>query len=411
MDGRRSRRGKGSIQRVAVYSVLHLLVDGLCALAMFGVFLQREKDYLYSLLYNFCAFAMQMPFGVILDALGEETGAAGALPEKAGIAEVRSEDMETEQLREGRYSKLPVDRPKAVDYAFAAVVTGVLFTAAGVFTHPVILGIGNALFHVGGGVGTMEEDRRGGWKGRGLGVFVAPGALGLYLGTMAAKQGGRDAGILAACLLSAGLLCVEFVGRRYGNGSAEEINGTAAVPGPEGKWFGAAISCFGVVILRSYIGMTSTFPWKKGILPGILAVLALVGGKVAGGFGAAKWGFWRMAAASLGAAALCYLFSSNMVPGLAAVFFFNMTMPMTLYGMACAMPDRPGFAFGFLTFALFLGFLPVYFGALLPVEGSVAGCAGSILSLLLLWAGIGRRGDGSIFSGDVRRFPGADHGD
>ena len=280
MDGRRSRRGKGSIQRVAVYSVLHLLVDGLCALAMFGVFLQREKDYLYSLLYNFCAFAMQMPFGVILDALGEETGAAGALPEKAGIAEVRSEDMETEQLREGRYSKLPVDRPKAVDYAFAAVVTGVLFTAAGVFTHPVILGIGNALFHVGGGVGTMEEDRRGGWKGRGLGVFVAPGALGLYLGTMAAKQGGRDAGILAACLLSAGLLCVEFVGRRYGNGSAEEINGTAAVPGPEGKWFGAAISCFGVVILRSYIGMTSTFPWKKGILPGILAVLALVGGKV-----------------------------------------------------------------------------------------------------------------------------------
>ena len=70
MDGRRSRRGKGSIQRVAVYSVLHLLVDGLCALAMFGVFLQREKDYLYSLLYNFCAFAMH----AMVRALGGRVG-------------------------------------------------------------------------------------------------------------------------------------------------------------------------------------------------------------------------------------------------------------------------------------------------------------------------------------------------
>ena len=54
----------------------------------------------------------------------------------------------------------------------------------GGFTHVIVLGIGNALFHVGGGVGTI-------WTSEGersvctrLGIFVASGALGLFLGNM-----------------------------------------------------------------------------------------------------------------------------------------------------------------------------------------------------------------------------------
>ena len=38
-------------------------------------------------------------------------------------------------------------------------------------------------------------------------------------------------------------------------------------------------------------------------------------------------------------------------------------MPLTLYGAARLLPGAKGFAFGLLTFALFLGFLPVYAGA------------------------------------------------
>ena len=137
----------------AIYSVLHLLVDGMCALAMFGRFLPRGNGHLYILLYNFCAFSLQMPFGVALDAL------CGSGKERRG----------------------------EVPFLFAAA--GVLCTIAGVFTHPVILGIGNALFHVGGGVGTIREDTAKGQKGRWLGIFVAPGALGLYLGTLSGKNG------------------------------------------------------------------------------------------------------------------------------------------------------------------------------------------------------------------------------
>ena len=36
---------------------------------MFGRFITKDNGYLYILLYNFCAFALQMPMGVVLDAL------------------------------------------------------------------------------------------------------------------------------------------------------------------------------------------------------------------------------------------------------------------------------------------------------------------------------------------------------
>ncbi len=149
--------------------------------------------------------------------------------------------------------------------------------------------------------------------------------------------------------------------------------------------------CMAVVILRSHIGMTVGFPWKTGITAGTLTVLAVAGGKMAGGFAAAKWGLRKTAAVSLALAALCYLFSAFMPLGLAATFLFNMTMPLTLYWMLCRMPERPGFAFGFLTFALFLGFLPGYFGLVQTFAGNITGCAGSILSLLLLTAMMGKK--------------------
>lgn len=151
------------------------------------------------------------------------------------------------------------------------------------------------------------------------------------------------------------------------------------------------VCCLLVVILRSYIGMAVTFPWKTGVLAGVLSVLAVAGGKALGGLLGAWRGAFRTAAVSLPLAAFCYLFSAAMPVGLAALLLFNMTMPITLYWMICAFPKQPGFAFGFLTFALFLGFLPAYFGWKTELAGNIMGCMGSVLSLLLLAAGLGAR--------------------
>lgn len=67
----------------AAYSILHLLVDGVCALAMFGSFLLEEEGYFLMLIYNFCAFALQMPLGILLDMLELRKGKRGRGPDPA----------------------------------------------------------------------------------------------------------------------------------------------------------------------------------------------------------------------------------------------------------------------------------------------------------------------------------------
>lgn len=333
----------------AIYSVLHMLVDGVCAFAMFGTFLEQEQGYFYVLIYNFCAFALQMPLGAMLDLL---------------------------HVKSGKH------------LSFAAAAMGVALTLVGAVTHPAILGIGNALFHVGGGVGTIREDERRGWRGRGLGVFVAPGALGLYLGMLLAQNG---AGV--GWLYSAGgfmaIVCVGTVCRLWHDGKRLA---PADAPAVQGVLSGNAIlltAClFLVVALRSYIGMAVTFPWKITTSAAVLSTLAIVFGKVAGGFLAAQLGCLRTALVSLLPAAVLYLFSGFMPAGVAAQFLFNMTMPVTLYLLIRRLPQLPGFSFGLLTFGLFLGFLPEYCGLHIWKGSGIIGCMGSIISLLILAAGV-----------------------
>lgn len=400
----------------AFYSVLHFLVDGVCAAAMFGTGISGKGRYFLILLYNFCAFALQMPLGVVLDALNAEG--------------TRNREEALRNAGSG---------PKRRNWNLMTAIAGVLCTIAGAVTHPVLLGIGNALFHVGGGVGTIcgsREEEEPGRKVRDrageqkrllmrLGIFVAPGALGLYLGMLLAKSGywsvGSVYGSVVMLLFCGAVLCAGL--RRAGRGGRQNpgqerpqgagmkclqmteitqtpdaeygpVTGAAGIPESDASAAAKgilllSICCLLVVILRSYLGMAVTFPWKTGIFAGLAAVLAVAGGKTAGGFLAAWGGVERTAAVSLVLASVCYLFSSVMPVGLAALFLFNMTMPITLYWMVLALPQKPGFAFGFLTFALFLGFLPGYLDMQTGLAGNVIGSAGSLFSCLILAAGIG----------------------
>ena len=331
----------------APYAILHFLVDGLCAFAMFGTFSVMENWYLNVLLYNFCAFALQMPLGVVLDGWNRRKC------------------------------------PGKCEPAFGFAVVGVLLTFIGAVTHPVILGLGNALFHLGGGVGTIQEDEAKGWRGRGLGVFVAPGALGLYLGTLVAKGEGIP---MPALLIVIGVVAVGCLGWCYRRMSTQKNIATIATEmRPKKKTLFLLLGCLAVVILRSYIGMAVGFSWKTTVLAGAVAVLAVVLGKVAGGFAAAGIGIRRTVVVSLLLSALCFLLSENMVAGVAALFLFNMTMPITLYLLMQKLKGLEGFSFGLLTFGLFIGFLPTYLGMDLPVDDKALGAVGSLVSLVILW--------------------------
>ena len=369
----------------AIYSVLHMFVDGACAFAMFGTFLGREQGYRYVLLYNFCAFALQMPFGAVLDLLN------------------------------GKCRK---------ELSFVTACMGVAITFLGAFMHPVVLGVGNALFHIGGGVGTIHEDERKGWRGRGLGVFVAPGAFGLYLGMQLAENSAGSVWLYGAGTFMM-LVCAGAAYRQLRTSVRAGVAASVATGGaqvrleafmatdsprvrPEdslsnsrmqvdpmqdvklGEIIPLVVCSFLVVVLRSYIGMAVIFSWKTTVFAAVISTLAIVFGKAAGGFLAVKLGLLRTAVVSLSAAAVFYLFSGFMPAGVLALFLFNMTMPITLFLLIRNLPGLPGLSFGFLTFGLFLCFLPTYFGLPTWRNGSMIGCVGSVISLLILAAGIFR---------------------
>ena len=327
---------------LALYSLAHFWVDLSCAFLAFRFLSAAPEFTLCLLLYNFCAFALQMPLGLWADSLDRNGMLAAA----------------------------------GCGLTAAAFLLPVSLVAA------VVAGVGNALFHLGGGIDVLNAS---GEKAAALGIFVSPGAVGLYVGTLWGGEAAVSALLPPAGLLALGggilLLCRRTFGSlRSGNAPVE------AEPAG-GSWL-PLVPLFLVVILRSWMGLGQSFPWKAAW--GLPLVLALALGKAAGGFLMDAVGPRRAAGWSLGLAAALYLLSGAPLPGLLAVFLFNMTMPMTLWAAAQLLPGAKGFGFGLLTFALFVGYLPVYLGWP-AVFGNVWACAAAAaLSLALLWRPLGK---------------------
>lgn len=323
--------------RLCVCSAGHFWVDFSCALLMFSRISGTGEWALCALLYNFCAFALQMPIGLLADRLGR-SGSIAAL----GCA-----------LAAAGWGLAPLP--------IAAAVTA---------------GLGNACFHVGGGVQILRD---GGDRAAPLGIFVSPGAFGIYFGTLLGRRDGFPgwAAAVGLVLFALALLLTERRG-----GEAPE-----AAPAPDGDAALVLVCCFLVVALRSYLGMVLSFPWKTGGWA-LALTCALVLGKAAGGFLGDRLGMIRAAVFSLGLAAVLFCLSGSPWAGTAAVFLFNMTMPITLWAAARLLP--PGFAFGTLTFALFLGFLPVWLGWPALFTGGAGYAAGALCSLGLLALGLKR---------------------
>ncbi len=331
------------VKMLTVYCAAHFLVDLCCALFMFSLLRNDSSWMMGVLVYNFCAFALQMPFGITADRLNRNS--------------------------------------------FVAAV-GCLLVAGGVFvphliTAAGIVGCGNALFHVGGGIDVLNMSKK---KCTPLGLFVSPGAIGLSLGTMMAGKIPLYAATIVMLVVGTVILLTaksEFKGLESENTELKmpKLTITAVI---------AVICLFLVVCLRSFAGMSFSFEWKSS-MPAIISVIFIAAGKALGGIAADRIGAKAASIISLGLCAVLFLFSDIPACGLAALLLFNMTMPITLWETAKIFPDAKGFSFGLLTFALFIGFLPVYFGAS-PFTEALSAIT-SLASLALLLAGIRRRKD------------------
>ena len=340
----------GTIQRnLLAYSSAHALVDAISAMIVVSsaLFVERRPDWVFLLylIYNFAAFAMQLPLGALLD-----------------------------RLRAPRF--------------FASMGLILLAVACALFeaipiVGAIVAGLGNAIFHLGGGVVSMNLARG---RASYIGIFVAPGALGLFAGALVGAHAPLGAGAKAAAILAALVLALAILALPLPDSYARSVR----FENKSGRNFHPVCCAIGLIFLsiaiRSFVGLSLSFPWKEERLFFAFAIAAAAGGgKAIGGLLADRLGFVRVSVAALALSIpLLALGMRSPALGLAGCLCFQMTMPVTLLACASAFPGRDGFAFGLNCLALFVGSLPV-FGVLgLPVLSAWREVGGIARSLLIV---------------------------
>ena len=170
---------------VTIYSIIHFIVDLSCALLISSLVTPKMGEdigiYIAIVLYNFFAFAIQLPIGIIADKVNKN-----AICSAIGCLIV------------------------AIAYAFSN--WGIIAC--------VIAGIGNAMFHVGGGIDVLNISEK---KATLSGIFVSTGALGLFLGGKAPSIGFKRYYIVIFVLLISALSLFWLYNRVKNNVNNEEI--------------------------------------------------------------------------------------------------------------------------------------------------------------------------------------------
>ena len=336
------------------FALCHFVVDFACVSTMLcavsRVLGESGQDSLELialsiLLYDVVAFAFQLPVGIALDKL-----------DKNSLAAMLS---------------------------YALVSGGVLLSlvpfALFEWLAVLLLAAGNALFHCAGGLCVLNISQKHAGPS---GIFIATGAVGVFLGTFSAQYGRLQVAFSLLVLL---FLCASITRVvQKGNKKYWNIhNAPFAIPEFSSRTLLAIfLLCF-VVALRSYTGIVMAFPWKSEMLLLALSILGVFAGKALGGMVADRIGFRTTAIFSLIAAATLFVPSWEMpLMGLLAVFFFNFTMAITLASLSNILHEAKGTAFGLASFSLAIGALPALLG--LRLEHPLVLSAMSLISALAL---------------------------
>ncbi len=340
------------------FALCHFVVDFACVSTMLCAVSRvlgesgqgsMEVVALSILLYDIVAFTLQLPIGIALD-----------------------------QLDKNSYAAL-------LSYTLvgAGVVLSLVPIALLEWPAILLLAIGNALFHSAGGLSVLNISQKHAGPS---GIFIATGAIGVFLGTQSAQMGRLQ---IAFSLLVLLFLCalitlvVQKVNKKYWN----VHNVTFDIPRLSSNTLLAIALLSLVVALRSYVGMVMAFPWKSEMLLLVLSILGVFAGKALGGVVADRIGFRTTAIFSLIVAATLFVPSWEIpVMGLLGVLFFNFTMSITLASLANILPNAKGTAFGLASFSLAVGALPALAGFRIEHPAMLSGI--SLVSALALGVGL-----------------------
>ncbi len=329
-----------ALRLAAGYGAVHAAVDGACIslLAWLDVFSSATTGNIFAghwtvstiwtlfVLYNCLAFGLQFSIGAVVD-------------------------------RSGRYHTTTL---------IGLALVGLAITAfrASPYVAVVLVGVGNAAFHVGAGALVLRLSPR---RAAAAGIFVAPGSIGVALGAWCGKSLPHWQWFFLGALL-AGAVTVCWL-------RTKAALDRRPSPQPISLRRGVAPLAVGALMLsvaiRSTVGLTIVRLHQGSLY--ILLGLALAGflGKGIGGLISDRIGWIKTSVgALLLSAPLLAILVGNVPMAVVGVVLFQMTMPVTLLAIYHVFPEEPGLAFGLPTLALLLGAVPIFVCPLAWFSGS-----------------------------------------
>ena len=332
---------------VLIYSTIHFIVDLACAILVTNFISQKIGGnislFIGVLVYNFFAFAMQLPIGILADKVNKNAICS------------------------------------AIGCLLVAIAFG--FSNFGIIAC-ILAGIGNALFHVGGGIDVLNISNK---KATLSGIFVSTGAMGIFLGGKSSSIGFNKYYIIVITLVLSAILLLWL----YNQIKGKIRNETVIIPKINSNEIIAIICLIITVCIRGYIGLILAFEWKSNFIIALISIFAVVFGKMLGGIIGDRIGFKKISIISLLISAICFIFAfDNSILGILSILFFNMTMPITLTALSNILLYNKGMAFGLLTLALFVGAIPVFFGFTKVIFTPIALFITTMFSMIVLYIGI-----------------------
>ena len=312
-------RTKHRWQLVGIGALLHFLVDGLCLCCLYLIAFPFSFPRLTGIfvVYNILAFLTQPLTGLLAD-----------------------------RMRDRHWMLLA-----AVVLLLAAVMMVTFGLPFAGYLAPVLLGLGNSLFHVWGG---KQVVLKAGNDMRALGLFVSTGAFGLAVAMVFFSLSLLYIFLLALCLLAVAYLKLEQSDERVG-GAVQDTPWSSRVR--QSRWL-LLLVVVAFVMFRSFMGESFTSAIVKDNIVVLLIGLTAMLGKMAGGWMARRIGILLTLAAVLVVVSGCLLCrSSERAVMLTGLFAVNCTMPVTLYWANGLLKGREGLAFGLLAAALIPGYL------------------------------------------------------